>query len=126
MAERPIGDSQPNLLSDSDSDGDVFEGFNARDIQPYVDIASKAPLFSSTPKAKQVRVESNDSLEFRLESNSSSSLNNETNLSPVEHLTRKWTSSSSSVEGEISSDVFISNHSMLGSVLSQSSICADN
>lgn len=104
----------------------MFEGFNARDIQPYVDIASKAPLFSSTPKAKRVRVESNDSLEFRLESNSSSSLNNETNLSPVEHLTRKWTSSSSSVEGEISSDVFISNHSMLGSVLSQSSICADN
>lgn len=107
LQERPRSDIPPHLLSHSDSDNNVFEGFNARDIRPLADIASKALLFCSTPKAKRVRVARDNSHYFRLECSRSSSLSDEKNFPAVEHQTRSRTSSSSSsVECEIAPNVF--------------------
>ena len=112
MAKRTRTDIPPHLLFDLESD--VFKGFNATDIRPLAHIAHRAPLFCLAPKEKRVRVESNGSHEFGLESNSSSSLNNETNSPAVEYQTRRRTSFSSSREGEISQNVF---------ACGQSSVC---
>ncbi len=100
--ERRGTDISPDLLFDSDSESEVFEGFEARDIRHLAGTASKAPLFSSTPKAKRVRVETGDVHEFTWDSDSSISLDEECDL---EHQTKNRTSSESSVEGEISHNV---------------------
>jgi len=71
--EDRANDNIQDLFSDTESDIEQFEGFNARDIRPYAEIACKAPLFCPTPvpKAKRVHIESNDSSTGSLNDNES-------------------------------------------------------
>ena len=87
------------LFSDTESDVEDFEGFDARDTRPYAVIASKASLFQpSLPKAKRVCIDSDDSDISNLD---------ERSMSLDENVTReKRFSSPSSVEGEVAPDIF--------------------
>ena len=56
MAERRSADGPPDIFSEAESDVEEFIGFDARDTRRYAEIADMAPLFSSTPIPKAKRV----------------------------------------------------------------------
>ena len=114
--EDRANDNIQDLFSDTESDIKQFEGFDARDIRPYVEIACKAPLFCPTPvpKVQRVHIESNDS--------STSSLNDNESIATVDNLTLVRTSSSSSLEDELAPGIFRYNPSKSGASLSQATV----
>ena len=119
MAEQPNADIPLGLFSGEDSDGEQFEGFDARDVRRYAEIASKAPLFCSTPipRAKRVRIERDRESD---DSNSLSSLTDDPDVFPVENSTRER-SSSSSLEGEFGPNVSETNPPQIDSALFRAS-----
>ena len=102
------------VFSDTESEFEDFERFDARDTRPCAEIASKAPLYHSTPQQKAKRV-----CRVPVNTSDSSSRDESSNISPVEDATAGNVSSSSSVEGEIAPLVFKANVSK--SMLPQSS-----
>ena len=133
MADWGSTDVPPDIFSDSEADVEEVVVFDARDTRPYAEIAAIAPLFSSTPipKAKRVWIDSDDSLCSNLNDDQdtitmenlsgeriSSSSSVEGELAPVifeanppkygtaiSQASINAESSSSSLEGEIFSDV---------------------
>ena len=120
MADRRSANVPPDIFSDAESDVEEFVGFDARDTRPYAEIASLAPLFTSTPipKAKRVcidtLIDSDDSL-------NSSNLNDDQGSTSVEHLPCNRISSSSSVEGEVAPGIFEANSHKNGAAIFQAS-----
>ncbi|XP_068692051.1 uncharacterized protein [Montipora foliosa] len=109
-----MGSRRRALFSDTESEFEDFEGFDARDTRPCAEIASNAPLNHSTPQPKAKRV-----CRVPINTSDSSSSDESSNISPVEGVTAGNVSSSSSVEGEIAPLVFKAN--VYKSMLPQSS-----
>ena len=101
MAAERNSNTNLAIFSDMDSEFENFEGFDARDTRPYAEIASKAPLYHSTPQPKAKRV-----CRATINTCDSSNSDESSNISPVEDVRPGNASSSSSVEGEIAPLIF--------------------
>lgn len=103
MAKEQSSNILFDLFSDTESDVEDFEGFDARDTRQFAEIALEAPLYHSTPlpKAKRICVAVDDS-------SWSSNIEDDSSISFEEDFT-DGKSSSNSVEGEIAPVIFSAN-----------------
>lgn len=117
-AERP---DLSGLLSGSESEGDVFEGFDCRDTRRFSEVARKANLFTSTPVPKRKRNANDTSSSdesFRV--SSSDETFDDPELSRIDTVKVLSTSAdpdspTSSVEGEVVVSTFSSTGSRFSS-----------
>lgn len=118
MAERP---GPSDLLSGSESEGEVFEGFDCRDTRRFSEVARKANLFTSTPVPKRKRNANDTSSSdesFRVSSNDETFDEPElSRIDPVKVLSTSADpdSSTSSIEGEVAVSTFSSTGSRFSS-----------